>query len=75
MLFNFADLMPTISYKCLLRYGRVTSNLATPNASRWNFTQFAGAKQINPVNGNTNVRKLDLIEPHETLSSACQSEA
>ena len=75
MLFNFADLMPSISYKRLLRYGRATSNLAAPNASAWNFTQSTCEKQINPIVGNTNTRKLDLIEPHDALSSAFANEA
>ncbi len=75
MLFNFADLTPTISYKRLLSYGRATSNLAAPNASAWNFTQSACKKQINPIDGNTNARKLDLIEPLDALSSAFANEA
>ena len=75
MLFNFADLTPKISYKRLLSYGRATSNLAAPNVSVWNFTQLACKKQINSINGNTNARKLDLIEPHDALSSAFANEA
>ncbi len=75
MLFNSADLMPTISYTRGLRYGRETSNSAATNASVWNVTQFACKNQINAIVGNTNARKLDLIEPHDALSSAFANEA
>ena len=75
MLFNFADLMPTISYTRGLRYGRETSNSAATNASVWNVTQFACKNQINAIDGNTTMRNLDIIELHETLSSAFANEA
>ena len=81
MLFDFFDLpsglqvvptsrMPTISYNHAQRYGRVMSNSAANTTRLRNLTQFACANQINQIDRYVYVRKFDLIEPRETLSSA-----